>query len=156
MPVVIKRDGYRTPFDETRIRDAVVAAASSAGIDDVAYATEVALQVRQSVAELEQVDIHDLQDAVENQLMEGPYKQLARVYIEYRHDRDIHRELSSRLNREIRGLVEQSNAALLNENANKDSKVIPTQRDLLAGIVAKHYATRHILPKDVVDRKSVV
>ncbi|QYJ92501.1 anaerobic ribonucleoside-triphosphate reductase [Shewanella spartinae] len=150
MPVVIKRDGYRTPFDETRIRDAVVAAASSAGIDDVAYATEVALQVRQSVAELEQVDIHDLQDAVENQLMEGPYKQLARVYIEYRHDRDIHRELSSRLNREIRGLVEQSNAALLNENANKDSKVIPTQRDLLAGIVAKHYATRHILPKDVV------
>ncbi|QYK11632.1 anaerobic ribonucleoside-triphosphate reductase [Shewanella rhizosphaerae] len=150
MPVVIKRDGYRTPFDETRIRDAVVAAASSAGIDDVAYATEVALQVRHSVAELEQVDIHDLQDAVENQLMEGPYKQLARVYIEYRHDRDIHRELSSRLNREIRGLVEQSNAALLNENANKDSKVIPTQRDLLAGIVAKHYATRHILPKDVV------
>ncbi|MCG9756592.1 anaerobic ribonucleoside-triphosphate reductase [Shewanella insulae] len=150
MPVVIKRDGYRTPFDETRIRDAVVAAASSAGIDDVAYATEVALQVRQSVAELEQVDIHDLQDAVENQLMEGPYKQLARVYIEYRHDRDIHREVSSRLNREIRGLVEQSNASLLNENANKDSKVIPTQRDLLAGIVAKHYATRHILPKDVV------
>ncbi|KIO37441.1 anaerobic ribonucleoside-triphosphate reductase [Shewanella sp. cp20] len=150
MPVVIKRDGYRTPFDETRIRDAVIAAASSAGIDDVAYATEVALQVRQTVAELEQVDIHDLQDAVENQLMEGPYKRLARVYIEYRHDRDIHRELSSRLNREIRGLVEQSNAALLNENANKDSKVIPTQRDLLAGIVAKHYATRHILPKDVV------
>ncbi|MXR69060.1 anaerobic ribonucleoside-triphosphate reductase [Shewanella sp. JBTF-M18] len=150
MPVVIKRDGYRTPFDETRIRDAVVAAASSAGIDDVAYATEVALKVRQSVAELEQVDIHDLQDAVENQLMEGPYKQLARVYIEYRHDRDIHREVSSRLNREIRGLVEQSNASLLNENANKDSKVIPTQRDLLAGIVAKHYATRHILPKDVV------
>lgn len=64
MPVVIKRDGYRTPFDETRIRDAVVAAASSAGIDDVAYATEVALQVRQSVAELEQVDIHDLQDEI--------------------------------------------------------------------------------------------
>ena len=29
---------------------------------------------------------------------------------------------------------------LINENANKDGKVIPTQRDLLAGIVAKHYA----------------
>ncbi|MCE9678293.1 anaerobic ribonucleoside-triphosphate reductase [Shewanella sp. AS1] len=150
MPVVIKRDGYRTPFDETRIRDAVIAAANSAGIDDVTYATQVASQVRQLMADVEEVDIHDLQDAVENQLMEGPYKALARVYIEYRHDRDVHRELSSRLNRDIRGLVEQSNAALLNENANKDSKVIPTQRDLLAGIVAKHYATRHILPKDVV------
>ncbi|MFT5790191.1 MAG: anaerobic ribonucleoside-triphosphate reductase [Shewanella sp.] len=150
MPVVIKRDGYRTPFDETRIRDAVIAAANSAGIDDTAYAKQVAKQAADSVAALDEINIHDLQDAVENLLMEGPYKSLARVYIEYRHDRDTKREVSSRLNQEIRGLVEQSNAALLNENANKDSKVIPTQRDLLAGIVAKHYAKCHILPKDVV------
>lgn len=47
-------------------------------------------------------------------------------------------------------MIEQSNVSLLNENANKDSKVIPTQRDLLAGIVAKHYAKQHILPRDVV------
>ncbi|WP_394204054.1 anaerobic ribonucleoside-triphosphate reductase [Shewanella waksmanii] len=150
MPVVIKRDGYRTPFDETRIRDAVIAAANSAGIEDDCYAQLVAKTVAEALQDVAEVDIHDLQDAVENQLMEGPYKSLARVYIEYRHDRDKHRESNSRLNREIRGLVEQSNAALLNENANKDSKVIPTQRDLLAGIVAKHYATRHILPKAVV------
>ncbi len=83
-----------------------------------------------------QVDINEIQTAVENQLMSGPYKQLARAYIEYRHDRDSQREKRGRLNQEIRGLVEQTNSALLNENANKDSKVIPTQRDLLAGIVA--------------------
>ncbi len=81
------------------------------------------------------VDINEIQTAVENQLMSGPYKQLARAYIEYRHDRDIERENARRLNQEICGLVEQTNASLLNENANKDSKVIPTQRDLLAGIV---------------------
>ncbi|ABV87939.1 anaerobic ribonucleoside-triphosphate reductase [Shewanella pealeana] len=150
MPVVIKRDGYRTPFDETRIKDAVIAAANSVGIECAEYAQQVAEKVSQTVAELEEVNIHDLQDSVENLLMEGPHKSLARVYIEYRHDRDVKREVSSRLNKEIRGLVEQSNAALLNENANKDSKVIPTQRDLLAGIVAKHYAKCHILPKDVV------
>lgn len=96
------------------------------------------------------VDIREIQNAVENQLMAGQYKQLARAYIEYRHDRDISRELRGRLNQEIQGLVEQSNKALLNENANKDSKVIPTQRDLLAGIVAKHYAKQHLLPRDVV------
>ncbi|XNM71311.1 anaerobic ribonucleoside-triphosphate reductase [Escherichia coli] len=27
---------------------------------------------------------------------------------------------------------------------------MPTQRDLLAGIVAKHYARQHLLPHDVV------
>ncbi|SQH76153.1 anaerobic ribonucleoside-triphosphate reductase [Shewanella benthica] len=150
MPVVIKRDGYRTPFDETRIRDAVVAAANSAGIEDRSYAVSVAASVAKCVAEHAEIDIHELQDLVENHLMEGPYKSLARVYIEYRHDRDLHRETSSRLNQDIRGLVDQTNADLLNENANKDAKVIPTQRDLLAGIVAKHYAIRHILPKDVV------
>lgn len=53
-------------------------------------------------------------------------------------------------NHEIRGLIEQSNVSLLNENANKDSKVISTQHDLLAGIVAKHYAKQNILLRDVV------
>ena len=50
----------------------------------------------------------------------------------------------------MKGLIEQNNTDLLNENANKDGKVIPTQRDLLAGIVAKHYAKQHILPRDIV------
>ncbi|WP_086111951.1 anaerobic ribonucleoside-triphosphate reductase [Xenorhabdus beddingii] len=54
------------------------------------------------------------------------------------------------LDQEIRGLIEQNDFSLLNENANKDSKVIPTQRDLLAGIVARQYAKRHMLPHDVV------
>ena len=81
--------------------------------------------------------------------MIGPYKKLARTYIEYRHDRDRIREERSRLNQDIKGLIEQSNVAILNENANKDSKVIPTQRDLLAGIVARHYAKQYLLPKDI-------
>ncbi|MBD2809816.1 anaerobic ribonucleoside-triphosphate reductase [Xenorhabdus sp. Vera] len=54
------------------------------------------------------------------------------------------------LDQEIRGLIEQNNFSLLNENANKDSKVIPTQRDLLAGIVARQYAKQYMLPHDVV------
>ncbi|MCP5079380.1 MAG: anaerobic ribonucleoside-triphosphate reductase, partial [Psychromonas sp.] len=95
-------------------------------------------------------DIHDIQESVEQHLMTNGHLELARVYIEYRHDRDLAREKKSHLNSEIYGLIEQSNASLLNENANKDSKVIPTQRDLLAGIVAKHYAKSHILPRDVV------
>ncbi|PHM66889.1 anaerobic ribonucleoside triphosphate reductase [Xenorhabdus stockiae] len=55
-----------------------------------------------------------------------------------------------RLDQEIRGLLEQSDLPLLNENANKDARVIPTQRDLLAGIVARQYAKQHMLPSDVV------
>lgn len=149
-PVVIKRDGCRVPFNTQRIKEAVLSAAESVEAMDEAYAQDVSEAVLAQFSEQALVDIHQIQDAVENHLMTGPHKEVARAYIEYRHDRDIAREKKSHLNNEIRGLIEQSNASLLNENANKDSKVIPTQRDLLAGIVAKHYAKQHMLPRDIV------
>ncbi|KXF83125.1 anaerobic ribonucleoside-triphosphate reductase [Enterovibrio coralii] len=149
-PVVIKRDGCRVPFQRKRIEEAVLSAADAVEDMDQAYAAAVADGVLSQFMRMEEVEIHQIQDAVENHLMAGPYKAVARAYIEYRHDRDSVREKKSRLSNEIRGLVEQTNSDILNENANKDSKVIPTQRDLLAGIVAKHYAKQYMLPKSVV------
>lgn len=149
-PVVIKRDGARVPFDLNRIKAAVLCAMENVLEPDERYAQTIAENVEQELAQRYEVDIHELQDTVENQLMASDYKEVARHYIEYRHDRDSVREKKGRLATEIRGLIEQSDASILNENANKDSKVIPTQRDLLAGIVAKHYATQHMLPKEIV------
>ena len=148
-PVVIKRDGSQVPFNSLRIAEAILKASGAArckGIDAFAIAAEVESNLGEQV----EVDIHKIQEAVEESLMNSGHIELARIYIEYRHDRDLARERKSNLTHEIHGLIEQSNASLLNENANKDSKVIPTQRDLLAGIVAKHYAKSYILPRDVV------
>ncbi|MDP2572340.1 anaerobic ribonucleoside-triphosphate reductase [Vibrio penaeicida] len=148
--VVIKRDGAKAPFDKGRIITAVESASNTSDEALYRYAEQVASAVYNSLENRLEVCIQEIQTLVENELMQGPYKGLARSYIEYRHDRDIAREKLSVLNKEIEGLIEQSNADLLNENANKDGKVIPTQRDLLAGIVAKHYAKTHILPRDIV------
>ncbi len=150
MPIVIKRDGNRACFDRARITAAIMSASDQEDSRLQAYAELASHAVEVSLIGRKEVDIQEIQVLVEDQLMQGPYKELARSYIEYRHDRDVTRDKKSILNREINGLIEQSNADLLNENANKDSKVIPTQRDLLAGIVAKHYAKRHILPRDIV------
>lgn len=154
-PIVIKRDGSRAPFCRDRIQAAVESAAEHSNKELAIYALNVALAVELKLEDCEEVNIHDIQTLVENELMQGPYKELARSYIEYRHDRDIAREKQSVLTREIEGLIEESNLDLINENANKDGKVIPTQRDLLAGIVAKHYAKTHILPRDVVNAHEV-
>ncbi|POY43742.1 anaerobic ribonucleoside-triphosphate reductase [Avibacterium gallinarum] len=150
---VIKRDGSRAQFDIQRIVNAIRKAALAVGIEQDDYWQKMGQQVANGIfAKYQQeIDIHDIQRLVENQLMVSDYPQVARAYIEYRHDRDLAREKRSQLTREIEGLIEQSNVELLNENANKDAKVIPTQRDLLAGIVAKHYAKRYILPRDVVE-----
>lgn len=149
-PIVIKRDGSRVPFNRDRIQAAVESAADRTNNDIAIYALNVALAVELQLKDYDEVHIADIQTLVENELMQGPYKGLARSYIEYRHDRDVTREKQSALTKEIEGLIEESNADLLNENANKDGKVIPTQRDLLAGIVAKHYAKTRILPRDIV------
>ncbi|MGV3003176.1 anaerobic ribonucleoside-triphosphate reductase [Vibrio sp. E150_018] len=153
--IVIKRDGSQALFQQDRIVAAVLSAADKTDAQLKEYAEQLAGCVEQRLTEAQAdfpdgIHIQDIQTMVENYLMQGEYKSLARHYIEYRHDRDIAREKTSSLNKEIEGLIEQNNTDLLNENANKDGKVIPTQRDLLAGIVAKHYAKQHILPRDIV------
>ncbi|UZC91463.1 anaerobic ribonucleoside-triphosphate reductase [Vibrio cholerae] len=149
-PIVIKRDGSKAPFNRDRIQAAVESASDHADQEIAIYALNVALAVELKLRDYDEVHIAEIQTLVENELMQGPYKALARSYIEYRHDRDVAREKQSKLTKEIEGLIQESNADLLNENANKDGKVIPTQRDLLVGIVAKHYAKTRILPRDVV------
>lgn len=150
-PIVEKRDGSRVPFDSQRICQAVLAASQASEQIAKDFASTLAEQVSERFQNDQLVNIQQIQTVVEELLMASPYPQLARAYIEYRHDRDVARERNSLLNREISGLMEQTNADILNENANKDAKVIPTQRDLLAGIVARHYAKKYMLPRDVVN-----
>ncbi|TIC79694.1 anaerobic ribonucleoside-triphosphate reductase [Crenobacter intestini] len=146
--VIIKRDGCRAPFERARIADAVLAASAAAGHADPDLAEGIARTLQAALDTRAEVDIHEVQQRVEDALMTVA-PAVARRYIEYRHDRDLAREARGRLARDIAGLIEQNDSALLNENANKDAKVIPTQRDLLAGIVARHYALTRLLPRAV-------
>lgn len=149
---VIKRDGSMVCFDLEYIFEAVYKAAKSVGIYDVDYCSMVAELTSDNIAKIgaRQINVTTIQTLVERELMEGPYPKLATAYIEYRHDRDIARAGTSQVIDNIRGLINQTDTSILNENANKDAKVIPTQRDLLAGITAKDYAKKFMLPKDIV------
>lgn len=149
MTEIIKRDGSRQPFDAPRIVKAVISALNDAHIKDDAFAEYVAKKVGNTVAEKDEVDIYTIQDQVEHLMMSSEYHDAARKYIEYRQTRDIERESRNSLSRDILSIINQDNEEIMNENANKDSRVIPTQRDLLAGVVAKHYAKQHLLPKHI-------
>ncbi|AMM43706.1 anaerobic ribonucleoside reductase large subunit [Pectobacterium phage vB_PcaM_CBB] len=56
---------------------------------------------------------------------------------------------SDRLYSDINQFLNQSNKDLLNENANKDAKIVNTHRDLLAGILSKHFA-EDIISEDLM------
>lgn len=147
MIIVTKRDGSKQLFDKDRIITAVKLALNDAGFRDDKFVASLADTVENKIQQ--DTDIEAVQQEVENQLMRSKYKDAARSYIEFRAQRDFAREAGSKLNKEIQGLIKQTNTLLLNENANKDAKIIPTQRDLLAGIVSKHYALKEYLPKHI-------
>ena len=110
---VIKRDGSRAAYKNSRIIDAIKSASEQVTPEIESYAQLVAHAVEVALQDKKEVGIRQIQDLVENELMQGPHKVLARAYIEYRHDRDIAREKISVLNKEISGLIEQDRKSVV-------------------------------------------
>ena len=68
-PHVMKRDGCKVPFKSERIKEAILRAAKAAEVDDADYCATVAAVVSEQMQGRNQVDINEIQTAVENQLM---------------------------------------------------------------------------------------
>lgn len=155
MGYVIKRDGVKVAFHprkiEVAITKAIIATYGKANDDLTKRLVDIIVKRCESLmAEVANITVEDIQGIVEDVLMHNDSK-VARNYIEYRHDRDIARSKKSELIKDIDGLIQQTNKHILNENANKDSCIIPTMRDLLAGIASKDYAQKFMLPTDIVE-----
>ncbi|MDN6733780.1 MAG: anaerobic ribonucleoside-triphosphate reductase, partial [Tetragenococcus koreensis] len=75
--------------------------------------------------------------------------ELAEEYIQYRVKKDRERKNARDINYTINQLLDKDKK-LVNENANKDSNVFNTQRDLTAGIVGKSIGLK-MLPKHVAN-----
>ncbi|MBV8646782.1 anaerobic ribonucleoside-triphosphate reductase [Paludibacterium sp.] len=148
---VKKRDGAIVPYDASKIADACLRAAKAAGYPtprELAgrIADEIELACRAQPHTL--IDIPTLQQSVEDALMRH-YPDVARVYIEYRHERDTIRAQGSALHAKLMGLVHKTDEEATTENANKDANVFPVMRDLMAGIVSRQFAST-FLPKDIL------
>ena len=148
---ILKRDGAVATFDILKVvtacqKAAVAAQASSPNTIALAVASEVEEQCRSHTGSI--LDIPSIQQYVESALMKL-YPEVARVYIEYRHDRDSIRVKGSALHAQLMGLVDKTDEEAATENANKDSNVFPVMRDLMAGIVSKQFA-RNFLSKEIL------
>ena len=54
------------------------------------------------------------------------------------------------IDEEISGIVNQTNKAVLDENSNKDGRLISTQRDLIAGTHSRSYCERVLFPTHIL------
>lgn len=149
---VRKRDGRLVEFDKTKIVNAILGAMNDVDGVNKDVANRIASDI--SKMEHEEMDVEDIQNLVEEKLMSSRMKNVARAYIRYRYDREKNRELSKDLNnryKEFISLIQGSNEEANKENSNKDTRIIPTMRDYLAGFTCKEMALKVILPKDVVE-----
>ncbi len=118
---VVKRDGRKVPFNQDRIRTAIIKAFESVDnkVDQYALDTADAISVSISkLAEHKEFNIEDIQDLVETKLMATKRKDVAKSYIEYRLKRDRERDKNSTLFKDIAKKLQATD--IQNQNANVD------------------------------------
>ena len=140
--LVEKRDGRIVEFDPINIISAVKSAFKDLdkeiGPEEEQLIRDLANQVEGEIKERYNgpAKIEDIQNLVEHGLIEDHLYEVARNYTTYRLNKDIERAKATDINEAVSRLVNRDES-LVRENANKDSNVYATQRDLLAGAVSK-------------------
>ena len=149
---VIKRDGRLVRFDADKIYKALLKASNQ--VVEMSPLVEAKLEeiaervVREIYSRFSQdVKIYEIQNIVEHELLAANEYVIAQEYINYRTQRDFARLQATDINFTIEKLLNKDQT-VVNENANKDSDVFNTQRDLTAGIVGKSIGLK-MLPKHV-------
>ncbi|CAM3058333.1 anaerobic ribonucleoside-triphosphate reductase [Sporolactobacillus spathodeae] len=149
---VLKRDGRIIDFNIEKITTALQKAARHA-LGELDPLTHQLIQdmTDDVIAEIgsrfhENIKIYEIQNIVEQTLLTHHQYDIAREYINYRTQRDFSRNQATDINFTIRKLLHKDKT-IVNENANKDSQVFNTQRDLTAGTVAKAIGLKMLPPK---------
>lgn len=150
--MIRKRDGQLVKFNENRITQAITKAFIAEGrdimIDLERTIDEIAENIFSITKEREIVEVEEIQDLVIEELVNLD-KDIADAYIEYREERTKTR--GNTTDRTIAEVLDNSNEYWKTENSNKDSKIVTTQRDYLAGVTSTDIVRRKLLPKDVVE-----
>ena len=150
---VLKADGRVVPFHAKKIYKAIKKAERFLSEQNEAAAdydvdAVVALVVDKLIAsETESVSTDDIHDQVEATLAEMGNLPLAEAYNTYKLTKKVKKLQQQDIELRIQSLM-NADQSIVNENANKDSRVFNTIRDLTAGVAAKAIGLR-MLPKHV-------
>ena len=147
---IVKRDGKIVDYNPDKIRIAIGKANSEVAKKERATDAEID-EIIKYIEDLnkKRILVEDIQDIIERKLMEIGKYNLAKEYITYRYTRALIRKANT-TDQSIKELIEGENEYWNNENANKNARVVTTQRDYLAGITSTDITKRFLLPEDIV------
>jgi ribonucleoside-triphosphate reductase len=148
---VIKRDCTEVDFDKSKISAAILKAMKNgSGIVKPKIAEDIADEIEEECKNKEEVSISDIESMVYDKLITKKQRLTAKAYEGYRSIREFQRENENTTDSEIDELLDGESEYWNTENSNKNSKVLNTQRDYMAGIVSKDISRRFLLPPEVV------
>lgn len=151
MTKVIKRDCSEVDFDKSKISTAILKAMKNgSGIVKPKIAEDIADEIENECKNKEEVGISDIESMVYDKLITKKQRLTAKAYEGYRSIREFQRENENTTDSEIDELLDGESEYWNTENSNKNSKVLNTQRDYMAGIVSKDISRRFLLPPEVV------
>ena len=151
MTKVIKRDCSEVDFDKSKISTAILKAMKNgSGIVKPKIAEDIADEIDNECKDKEEVSISDIESMVYDKLITKKQRLTAKAYEGYRSIREFQRENENTTDSEIDELLDGESEYWNTENSNKNSKVLNTQRDYMAGIVSKDISRRFLLPPEVV------
>ena len=148
---VIKRDKRQVAFDASKIQVAIEKAVTEVeGQVSSQRLVEIEALVAQILTTIQErftrdINIYEIQSIVEQHLLQSNMPEVAHAYIDYRVKQDFARADATNINHRIHSLLDQDKT-VVNENANKDSRVFNTKRDLTAGITAKAIGLQMLPP----------
>lgn len=149
---IIKRDLREKEFDRSRIENAIEMAQKDVNKNDETLAIRIADMIEDYISEnqLESMTVEEIQDLVIEYLKQEDID-IAQAYKDYREQRENIRNSKMELITEINGLVDNTNMDVLMENSNKQSQLVSTQRDLIAGEVSKYISKTSLIPKHLME-----
>ncbi|MCR1959899.1 ATP cone domain-containing protein [Thomasclavelia cocleata] len=153
---VIKRNGNKVDFDSSKIKNAIIKAFKEVDKKITESAKLKAGLIAKEISNTytEYLSVEAIQDMVEDKLLDTDRRDVAKAYIRYRCKRNVNREISKDLSKRYDNyisLVKGNNEEVIKENSNKDTRIIPTMRDYLAGFTCKEMAEKLLVPKEIID-----
>lgn len=154
--MIIKRDGRMKQFDAQRIRGAIDSAAKDYYGANYCFVDQSLINLcvrnivsRIDILDMDSIPVETIQDIVVEELRRFDIG-LSNCYSNYREQRNVYRNSKSDLIDAVNGLIDFTNEEVLTENSNKQSQLVSTQRDLMAGEVSKYIARTKLIPQHLI------
>jgi anaerobic ribonucleoside-triphosphate reductase len=147
-PVIIKKDGSREGFNPQKLVSAVNKSANRVG-DCLTYeeGKQLIREVLKLTDCLDEVTVSEMHCIVEKVLAMHFDKEIYRSYSSYR-------DYKKRFNKSFDSVLQESKAIIYEgskENANKDSQLISTKKELISGSFSKEMYLEQELPQRIAE-----